>query len=80
MVEFAFLVMLSIWHFHDKSVVMVTLKYFAWSVDLSAVWWILYGYMMGFFLEVIRMTSHLSALNSSCHSFFSILEAVKIFL
>ena len=37
MVEFVFLVMFSICHFHDKSGVMVTPKYFAWSVDLSAV-------------------------------------------
>ena len=37
MVEFAFLVTLSMWHFHDKSGVMVTPKYFAWSVDLSVV-------------------------------------------
>ena len=36
MVEFA-LVMLSGWHFHDKSGVMVTPKYFAWSFDLSVV-------------------------------------------
>ena len=35
MVELAFLVMLSMWHFHDKSGVIATLKYFAWSVDLS---------------------------------------------
>ena len=39
MSEFAFLVMLSKWHFHhDKSRMMVTPKYFAWwSVDLSIV-------------------------------------------
>ena len=37
MVELAVLVMLSMWHFHDKSGVMVTPKYFACSVNLSVV-------------------------------------------
>ena len=37
MVEFGFFVMLSMWHFHDKTGVIVTPKYFAWSVDLVVV-------------------------------------------
>jgi hypothetical protein len=69
-VLFAFLVMMSIWLFHDSVLSMVTPRYFALLVSCNTWPWMVYLASMIFFLFVIQMTSHLSGLNNINQSFF----------
>ena len=69
MVKFAFFVTWSACLLQDRSLLMVTPKYFASVLTFSFWLCMVLSEQRGLFLLVIRITSHLSALKPICHLF-----------
>ena len=65
---FVFVVIWSMCFPHDKSREILTPKYLAESVSFKLTPWSIYLNMVGFFLFVTLITSHLSGLNDINHS------------